>query len=78
MCEGEMAARRITRLQPGVAAGGSAALSDPETRVLCRLGLRDHGHLLVRPDGHLSYPGEGTDLTGVLTWLATWLSRDPP
>ncbi len=37
-------------------------------------GVRDTAHLLIRPDGHLAYRREDTDLSGAVTLLARWLS----
>jgi len=31
-------------------------------------------HLLVRPDGHVAYRREDTDLSGVVALLARWLT----
>ena len=39
-----------------------------------RWGVRGTAHLLVRPDGHVAYRREDTDLSGVVALLARWLT----
>ena len=40
---------------------------------LARLGIRDTGQYLVRPDGYVAYRCGGRDLRGVKQYLASWL-----
>jgi len=40
---------------------------------LARLGIRDMGQYLVRPDGYVAYRCGGRDLSGVQQYLASWL-----
>ena len=37
-------------------------------------GIDDVAHLLVRPDGHVAYRREDTDLSGAAALLAHWLT----
>jgi 2-polyprenyl-6-methoxyphenol hydroxylase-like FAD-dependent oxidoreductase len=43
---------------------------DDAPAALARLHVRGHAQLLVRPDGHIGYRADGTDLTGLRTHLA--------
>ena len=45
-------------------------LTDPTGRALTRLGVRTRAQLVVRPDGHIGYRTDGTDLTGAELYLA--------
>lgn len=58
----------VARLTADVAAG---VWSDPESKALPRLGLREGevGHYLVRPDGYIAYRARGTNLDGVRAYL---------
>jgi hypothetical protein len=51
-------------------------LVDTEGQALRRLGPApgQAAHYLVRPDGHIAYRAAGTDLTGLHTYLARWLT----
>jgi hypothetical protein len=48
------------------------ALADRDGGALARLGIRDAGQYLVRPDGYVAYRCAGTDLTGVERYLDRW------
>jgi hypothetical protein len=52
-----------------------SALHDPNGQALRRLGLtaRDTAQYLVRPDGHVGYRADGTDITGLAHYLSRWL-----
>jgi 2-polyprenyl-6-methoxyphenol hydroxylase-like FAD-dependent oxidoreductase len=52
---------------------GPGVLADPGGRVLKRLRVHGSAALLVRPDGHLGYRADHTDLTGAQRFLARWL-----
>jgi 2-polyprenyl-6-methoxyphenol hydroxylase-like FAD-dependent oxidoreductase len=45
------------------------ALSDPDGRLLRRLGVTDAAVVLVRPDGYVAYRRTGPDLTGLRGYL---------
>jgi hypothetical protein len=51
------------------------ALHDVDGIALRRLGLSRPraGHWLIRPDGHIGYRAGGSDVTGLLAYLARWL-----
>lgn len=60
--------RLSRRAEPG-------ALHDVDGTAHRRLGLSPAGpaaHVLVRPDGHIAYRGDGTDLTGLHAYLSRW------
>ena len=42
--------------------------------ISARWGVDEIAHLLVRPDGHVAYRREDTDLSGAVALLARWLS----
>src|SRR5262249_16900613 len=44
---------------------------------LARLGIRDMGQYLVRPDGYIAYRSGSWDLRGVKQYLASWLTNRP-
>jgi hypothetical protein len=50
-------------------------LRDPRGRARLRLGVGGGhaAHFLVRPDGHIGYRAQGTDLTGLGDYLRRWL-----
>jgi 2-polyprenyl-6-methoxyphenol hydroxylase-like FAD-dependent oxidoreductase len=60
---------------PTPAPDGTAALADPDGRLLRRLGVwRGYRiQILVRPDGHIGYRGGGPDIAGLLRYLDRWL-----
>jgi 2-polyprenyl-6-methoxyphenol hydroxylase-like FAD-dependent oxidoreductase len=47
------------------------ALTDPDGRLLRRLGVTDAAVVLVRPDGYVAYRRSGPDLTGLRGYLRT-------
>jgi hypothetical protein len=57
-------------------AGQPAASPRLDGAALRRLGVRETAHILVRPDGHIAYRAEDTDLSGVATFLERWLGPD--
>jgi hypothetical protein len=62
--------RRLTRSTvPGV-------LTDDSGNALSKLGVREAGQYLIRPDGYIAYRCAGTNLGGVETYLARWLRPD--
>jgi hypothetical protein len=48
-------------------------LLDPAGEALARLGVRETGLYVVRPDGYIGYRCAGTSLRGAERWLARWL-----
>ena len=48
-------------------------LLDPTGEALARLGVRETGLYVVRPDGYIGYRCAGTGLRGAERWLARWL-----
>jgi hypothetical protein len=69
---------RVRRLAPpgsGPKPGTAVAADAAGWR---RLGVRKTAHLLVRPDGHLAYRQQDTDLTNLTEFLAQWLSTPRP
>jgi hypothetical protein len=65
--EDQLRVRRLALPHPGP---GRGVLVDIDGAARRRLGVRDTGHLLVRPDGHVAYRQQGTDLTGLACFLA--------
>ena len=62
---------RVVHLDAAAAPG---ALLDPTGTALRRLGVRGSAHILVRPDGYLSYRADHADLAGVTAHLARLLA----
>ena len=64
----------VHRLSP---AGGQTRaagdLVDVAGTAFSRLRVRGAGHLVVRPDGHIGYRADGSDLSGAARYLARWL-----
>jgi 2-polyprenyl-6-methoxyphenol hydroxylase-like FAD-dependent oxidoreductase len=56
------------------------ALHDPGGQALHRLGLtaRQAAQYLVRPDGHIGYRADGTDVTGLARYLSRWTPQPQP
>ena len=48
-------------------------LLDPDRRALALLCVRGSAHLLVRPDGHIGYRADNSDVAGVERYLARGL-----
>jgi hypothetical protein len=63
-------ALQVTRLEPSTVGD---FLLDPTGEALARLGVRESGLYLVRPDGYIGYRCAGTSLRGAERWLARWL-----
>jgi 2-polyprenyl-6-methoxyphenol hydroxylase-like FAD-dependent oxidoreductase len=64
---GLVAVHRLTRKEtPG-------ALHDVRGEAFARLGVEQAAQYLVRPDGHIGYRSNGTDLGGLERYLARWL-----
>src|SRR5690606_9542205 len=53
------------------------ALADHQGEAFACLGVRRAAHLLVRPDGHIAFRAEDTDLTPVTQYLERWLTPAP-
>lgn len=52
------------------------ALVDPDGNAHTRIGLHQtnqNAHYLIRPDGHIAHSATGTSLTGLYSYLDTWL-----
>ncbi len=64
--DGVLRVRRLTK------SGGAAVLVDQSGAALSRLGVRDAGQYLIRPDGYVAYRCRGTDLDGTESYLARW------
>src|SRR5204862_2701209 len=63
-------ALKISRLERSTAGDD---LLDPTGAALARLGVRENGLYVVRPDGYIGYRCAGTNLRGAERWLARWL-----
>jgi 2-polyprenyl-6-methoxyphenol hydroxylase-like FAD-dependent oxidoreductase len=48
-------------------------LHDGDGQALARLGVEQTAHYLIRPDGHIGYRADGTDLQGLQHYLTRWL-----
>ena len=67
-----LAVHHLTReAAPGV-------LYDLNEQAFRRLGVTDTAHFLVRPDGHIGYRADGTDLDGLHGYLDRWLPNSTP
>jgi len=63
-------ALQVSRLERSTAGD---FLLDPTGEALARLGVRETGLYVVRPDGYIGYRCAGTNLRGAERWLARWL-----
>ena len=52
---------------------GASVLHDVRGEAFARLGVERAANYLVRPDGHIGYRSDGTDLRGLERYLARWL-----
>ena len=52
-------------------------LHDVRGEAFARLGVEQAAHYLVRPDGHIGYRSDTTDLGGLERYLARWLPGRP-
>jgi len=52
-------------------------LHDVRGEAFARLGVEQAAHYVVRPDGHIGYRSDATDLGGLERYLARWLPGGP-
>lgn len=71
-CGTRVAASHLTR------ATAPDVLVDASGVAFVRLGVRDTGQYLVRPDGYIAYRCAGTDLRGVQEYLGRWFHTPTP
>jgi hypothetical protein len=50
------------------------AIVDSTGEALTRLGVDRHATYLIRPDGHVAFRSGGTDLEGLVAYLAHWFT----